>query len=322
MNTMKTRLFTLIISLALFGCGNDDSRALAPSLADVDWFAVQDSPDELDHARYEIYRSTGVSIFYSDTLGKQFRGIDALGDSIIHHEILNPYYLISSTTGNVAYTFTANRQALRNTVAFLRDDVLPMLHESIYPRSFLLVEDLTLNASLTEAIGKREGNVYKGLMTTIVSHANAISSMTAAEKNLLAAEIAATSWGAYWEMYRQQDLNAFYAISDNSVTWPTGTTPNAYDRPVRANSPTGYIPTRDHWKAYGFLEHGDIIASTLLNFLFQTPTKAQDVVAFATAALAFTEEEFRAQHGTVTGYDLMLAKYKMVKSWINELMIP
>lgn len=71
----------------IYACSKEE--ILSPSHADLDWYAVQDKPGELNQLLYHIYKDYGCSVFYKDTLGSEFRGIDELGDSIIYYETLN-----------------------------------------------------------------------------------------------------------------------------------------------------------------------------------------------------------------------------------------
>ena len=322
---MKLQIYFLIpfLTAFLFSC-SDDNKTLKPSYVDVNWFEIKDGPNETDHLRYEIYTSTGISLFYSDTLGKQFRGYDGFGDSIIHHEILNPYYMISSSSGDISYVFSSNQVAIRQKMIFLRDQVIPLLERVMYPRSFLIVEELTLNASATEAAGNRKGNVYRGMMTTLVSRASEIGAMNATDRRLLAAEIAGELWGIYVEMEYGGKLAEFYAVSDNGVTWPANaSTRTTYNRNVMT-APTQYeIPYMDHWNGYGFLlRNPDIISNPgLPRLVYYTPTQKQDVCSFIQAVLLYTEAEFRAQYESVVGFNLLLTKYRLMKELVDTIKI-
>ena len=90
---MKTYSLYFLLIIFFISCSDED-KTLTPSYADINWFELSDSPDELGHMCYEIYKNTNISVFYSDTIGRQFRGIDGYGDSIIHYEIINPQYKI------------------------------------------------------------------------------------------------------------------------------------------------------------------------------------------------------------------------------------
>jgi hypothetical protein len=320
---MKKYILIFFCATLIWSCKDDDNSTLEPSYADVDWFEIKDGPDEIDHLRYGIYTSTGISILYSDILGTQFRGLNGFGDSIIYTQRLNPYYAIVGTSGNIAYTFSENKTDIRNGVLFLKEQVIPLLNPVIYPRSFFLVESLILNASSTIAAGNREGSVFRGLMTTLVSHVSEMGSLNATEKHALGAEISAPIWAAYLEMEYAVELVGFYLVSDNSVTnWPTNASNRTtYNRDVRSNPGTYDIPTKPHWNEFGFLiKNPDLISNTNIpTLLYYTPTQTQDLTSFVQAALTYSEVEFQALYENVTGYNLLINKYRMVKKLIDAV---
>lgn len=320
---MKKYILMFFCATLIWSCNNDDNSTLEPSYTDVDWFEIKDGPDEIDHLRYEIYKSTGISVLYSDVLGTQFRGFDGFGDSIIHVQKLDPYYAITGRSGNISYTFSGNKTDIRNGVLFLKEEVIPLLNPVIYPRSFLLVESLILNASSTVAAGNREGNVFKGMMTTFVGYVSRMENLNTAEKHALAAEISAPIWTVYLEMEFTEELVPFYLVSNNSVTnWPTSATnKNTYNRDVRSNPGNYDIPTKPHWNEFGFLiRNPDIISNTNIpTLLYYTPTQTQDLTSFIQAALTYNEAEFQALYENVTGYNLLITKYRMIKGLIDEV---
>ena len=311
---MKRYFLPFVFSIFLFNCGDD--KTLSPSYADVNWYEIQDSSDPTDHLRYEIYKATDISIFYSDTIGKQFRGYDGFGDSIIHYEILDPYYVISASSGDITFSYSGDRNAIRNGMLLLRDHVIPMLNPLVYPRSFLLVERLTLNAGSTELQGYRQGNVYKGMTTTMVSHVSTFGGMSEWEKHVLAAEIAAPSWQPYLVEKFAAELDIFYAISNNSVTWGAGYAANAYDRNVILNPSASGIPYRAHWNAYGFLTRS---MARILTALYYTPTKIEDVCSFVQAVLTYSEAEFREVYEGVDGDAFLFAKFAIIKELMDKV---
>lgn len=75
-NEMKIRFLYVYIGLfilTLTACSDDDGD-LSPSLGDQNWWEIKDNPDsELDHLIYEVYKESGISIFYNDTIGREVR---------------------------------------------------------------------------------------------------------------------------------------------------------------------------------------------------------------------------------------------------------
>lgn len=324
---MKTYSLYFLLIIFFISCSDED-KTLTPSYADINWFELSDSPDELGHMCYEIYKNTNISVFYSDTIGRQFRGIDGYGDSIIHYEIINPQYTIASATSTITYILSYDRNAIRDGIMFLRDKVIPVLSPNTYPRSFLIVENLTLNATSTVANGQREGQVFNGLMTTLVSNISKLSTMSSEDQTRLAKQIASPILQTYLNNTRRDELENFYAVSDNSVTWPADAlSTTAYQRLVNSTIPptnTGYLPYREHWNAYGFLISNPNSPGTLnggpdVYTKFTTPTQAQDVISFIEAVLTYSETEFQALYENTVGYEFLIEKYRMIKKLLDEV---
>lgn len=318
---MKNTIIYYFLVLLFGACTDDENKTLAPTGADVDWFAISASLDEVDNLRYEIYRDTKISVFYTDTIGRECRGIDSYGDSIIHYEVLMPFYTLSSAVQTITYSLSYDRQAIKDGILFIRDYVIERLREKAYPRSFLLVEDLTLKANLSIENGRREGSVYKGLVTTIISHIGKLSTMTNQEKMELANEVVAPIW---YEYLTGQDIslfNNFYAVSPSSVA--SGV--KVYNALVNSLSSNPLTISNSLWYTYGFLTYNpdkalgkNTLSGKILSFY--TPTEEQDILSFIQAVLNYSEEEFQNLYGGYDGYVHLLEKYRIVKEILSVYM--
>ena len=216
---MRTKLLYIIGlwgCLSLFGCGDDDN--LSPSDLDGDWYVLTDSEDPLDHLRYTVYQTYGIPVFYNDTIGSQNRGVDYTGLPIIYYEVLNPNYSIESSTEYAKYELSYDRETIIVGVEFIRDEVFPRLVSSkLYPRSFLLVNKLTLNASGSSSY-QHEECAYRGMMTSCVSLVEEIGEMTDAEIKRMACEIAAEEYTTYLMENSYSLLETFLNVCRAEVT--------------------------------------------------------------------------------------------------------
>ncbi len=309
---MKYNLFLIIIAFLWIGCSDDDSSIVPEYRDDTNWFILQDSQDELDHLRYEIYKTTNVPIYYNDTIGKQFNGIDAYGDSIIHYEILAPYYTImASKPASMFYTLSKDRNDIRNAILFLRDRVLPQVAPEAYPKSFLLVEDFLLDLDLSTPGQRRPAvNAYLGYMTTIIANISRLETMSTAKLDSVANETISVLWFPYLD--REGLLNEFYAVTENCT--------NSYPIYGASINPYSISDYRQAWTAYGFLTYEPTQGGTSLTYwnggnvpVYKAPSKETDVAFFIRTVLNMNEEKFQATYGQVTGYDLLLRKYQLIK---------
>ena len=83
--TMKKLLY-VVVALLFAACSKEDD--LTPTGLVKDWMAIQPGEGAWNEMAYEIYRDYGCSVFKNDTIGREFRGLDANGDSIIYYETL------------------------------------------------------------------------------------------------------------------------------------------------------------------------------------------------------------------------------------------
>ena len=88
------KIIHLFIIFILGACAQEDE--LTPTGVVKDWFAIQPGEGEWNEIACDIYTNYGCSVFKNDTLGKEFRGFDNAGDSIIYYETLKIGYSIES----------------------------------------------------------------------------------------------------------------------------------------------------------------------------------------------------------------------------------
>jgi len=322
---MKQKIISYFFfgAIAFFsGCSDEDSN-LQPSGMDVDWFAITDSSDPTDHLQYEIYRDFDISVYYTDTLGSQFRGINGYGDSIFYYEKLSPFYGVTSTRSDIVYTLSGNRNAIHAGVSLFKDEILPELPAILYPRSVLLVDNLTLRADKTAAEGKREGSVFQGLRTTIIGKLWQIPSMSTTDRKLFVAEVLAAIWYTHLTEHYAEEMEAFYSISES--LWPvTARTASIYFQLISSGTADTFKP---HWYAYGFLLSSPSMPGQVNPnisvpgeyTMWYTPSQEEDATQYLTAVLSESEAMFQAKYGNATGYDVMLEKFRHIKALVDNV---
>ena len=307
---MRTKLIYIIGlwgCLSLFGCGDDDN--LSPSDLDGDWYVLTDSEDPLDHLRYTVFQTYGVPVFYNDTIGSQNRGTDYAGLPIIYYEILNPNYSIESSTEYAKYELSYDREAITTGVEFIRDEVLPRLVSSkLYPRSFLLMNKLTLNASASSASLLHEECAYRGMMTSCVSLVEEIGGMTDAEIKRMACEIAAEEYTTYFMENAFSLLEAFLNVCRAEVT-----SVNLYSLSLTSSSTPPYVADL---KEYGFLSYNKESQYAPASKRVTTVTERMDVVDYVTEVLMEDDEAFETKYGS---YEYVMKKYELMKTAMENL---
>ena len=313
----------LIIFLAAFfiSC-SDENKRLDPTGKDLDWFAIADSNDPIEHLRYEIYRDYDISVYYTDTIARQFRGIDGYGDSIIHYERLNPEYVITAINNTFIYSLTRNRNDIHSGVLFFKNQVIPLLLPELFPRSVLLVEELILNSNQTEAQGRRASPVFQGARTLLISQMRDIGTMSAEALKKQAIEVVAPAWYGHIVSGYATDLERFYDVSTNVIAWPAETTNrNIYYILVSSGVALTYKP---HWYELGFLISsanmpGQLSGGPEVYARYYTPNREEDAISYISAVMNYNESQFQAIYGDKTGYDHMLSKYRVMKELMDRV---
>lgn len=332
---MSKKILYFAISIALFAACNSE-ETLSPSGYDVNWYALEDSDDALDHYRYEIYSSTGVTIFYNDVIGTQERGTDFSGNPIIYEEVLDPNYAILSNSGAITYnlaiiygeTYTESvydedtdtytdtevtpiegfdEDSIMDVLEFLDDEIIPNLPSVLYPRCYLIVENLypystsSYNKSIEEIVAE-------GMMCTVIGYASKFAEFTSEELYDAKVEIIAEEYGSYLEDYYDTELTTFYSYAE--VTDSDGYDTDLYGKTITTYSSSNY--TMKHWYEYGFLE-----TSYLYNYTpsstsggYQCLSKSADIAMFVKQVLLDDDDAFYAEYES---YSLITAKYEAMK---------
>lgn len=314
----------LLLCVALFiRCSKDEDGTLTPNEATIDWFGLEDSEDPIDHMRYEIFKKTGISVYYNDTIKSFFWGVDAYGDSIIQHKKFNIEYTLQSTGGKqVVYFLSKDREAIAEGVKFVQDEVIPMLLPEKYPRAILLVRSLI--SSLWGNVFNRldDDYVYNALMMTVIGKVEKLKTMSPLEKKGLAAKVAAEHWYNSVAPYNGE-LTHFYAISQAIPDWAASVTSRDIYK-FSMSSTTNKLTYHADWNYFGFLDRNlekeAYVDDKGVYTSYYTPTNEQDVKAFVAAVLQYeTVENFEASYAASPGIEALIAKFKIMKEIVESI---
>lgn len=307
---MKTKLLYIIGlwgCLSLISCGDDDN--LSPSDLDGDWYVLTDSEDPLDHLRYTVYQTYGIPVFYNDTIGSQNRGNDYAGEAIIYYEVLNPNYSIESSTAYAQYELSYDREAFIAGVEFIRDEVFPRLvSPKLYPRSFLLVKTLTLNAASTSTSFHHQESTYRGMMTSCVSLVEGIAEMTDDEIKRLACEVAAEEYVTYLMENASSLLESFLNVCQAEVT-----SVNLYSFSLTSSTTPPYV---DNLEEYGFLSYSKEATYNPTGKRVTTANERTDIMDYVAEVLMNDDAAFEAKYGA---YEYVMKKYGLMKTALTNL---
>lgn len=305
---MKNQLLYVCIGLfilALAACSDDDGN-LAPSLDDKDWWEIKDNPDsKLDHLIYEVYKETGVSIFYNDTIGREVR-VDNFGNTYNYYKIIDIEYNIEGRSVGADYVLSTREQQIEEGVKFLRDRVIHRLISGTNPRCFLLVDYLRLNPNAIYESCIREGSVYRSMEATVVGKLNILSTLSEEGLNRMAAEVLAAGVANYVFNHESTELEQFYNLS----TLKSGDDiKSMYGQYLYSWNSDYEIP-----EYYGFL------SSSWYNEededMYMTPLHLQDIVQYITEVMVGDDEGFMQKYAE---YEVVRKKFRIMQKIIVNL---
>ena len=301
---MKAKILFLgyICGILLFSSCYKESD-LTPSYFDQNWYILEDSDDPLDHLRYEVYKECGVPIFYKDTIGSQNRGVDAFGEPIMYYEVINPEYnMIYIGIKKVVYELSDKPDDLMLGVKFIQERILPeLISPFLYPRCFLLVNDLTLSNAT-----KYEANCFRGTMTTLVSHVKELKDMEEDGLHRLAMEVVGEQIGAYLVDSCKIELEPFLNVCRKEVN-PNG---SLYSFRLLLNSTPKMAPVEN----YGFLSF-DRRETNNANTC-QTVSELRDVMDYVTEVYMNDDVAFNEKY---KAYPYVLRKFELMKKVVADM---
>ena len=311
---MKYSFLLCLMALIVWSCGDDEGN-LSPSGLEKNWFVLEDSEDPIDHIRYEIYKNTGLPIYYNDTIGSEMRYSPGIGE-YTYHEVLQVFYSPGSQTpgwNSARYSLISpERKNVREVLEFVRDEIIPQIPEGTYLPSILLVDSLTTPSGDT--------TVYKGLTTTVLAQVHHFHEMDDAAKNLMKGAFLSSAITSKLALDEAEWLEEnFYALS-------YAVNPDKEDRIYSIDMKYRYMVYQPcvgldsevikHLGTFGmigpFTPASKVGSTTSLPAdpyhpdSWYMPTKEQDLQLYCQAVLAFSEEEFMERYATnikIWGYN-------------------
>lgn len=311
---MKKTTFWGFVALLIGGCAKE--KDLEPSGLDPNWFVVTDSADPVDHLRYEIFQETGVPIFRNDTIGSMDRGLDALGQPYIYYEILDVNYSITSDVEVATYKLCEEDAPVMLALELMRDEVIPRLPKALYPRCFLLVDQLNIDQTKNQ---RGEATAYKGMMTTVAGRLHSIGEMSDEELARWVAGITGEVISEYLYSRCAGLLEEFYSKAE-VIARDGETTVNLYEfrYDIREGGTSETEPEYKDWKEYGFLTYdtSQEIETTEGKREYRTIGQRRDVETFMVEIMLNDETGFKS---TYADYPLLLEKYDLLKAVWNKV---
>lgn len=308
---MKKILYTLLyigVAGILTACSDEE---MMPSNYEKNWLVVTDNPaDELDHTRYEVFQSTGIPVFYNDTIGSEQRTTLA-GQPYTYYEVLQVFYNPGSATPSektANYKLPQRRSDILPIVKYLRDEVFPQLPKEMYVPSVLLTDTLN-SASGTVA--------FKGLNTIVLSNADKFASLDDAGRKAYKAAflraVVASSLMSFEEEWLEENFFALtYGVNPDNMEYLYSTaTRSVYVYRALSNFPVG----EQTLATLGFIGTNKPFTPTTAERMKTVPEKSQDVSQFCEAVFTYPEAVFAAEHGNEP---VVMAKFYVMREKLQK----
>ena len=300
---MKTKILFLVYMCGiLFFSGCYHESDLKPTHFDRNWYEIQDSENQLDHMRYLVYKESGISIFYNDTIGSVNRGVDAFGEPVIYYEVLHPDYTILSMVRKTTYELSGQQDDLMEGVKLIQDRVIPeLISPVLYPRCFLLVKKLTLSNQASYV-----ADCFQGMMTTIVSHVEELEGMSESELQRLAMQVVGEQVGGYLVDSCYAELEPFYNVARKEIN-PSGT---MYGFTLTPASTPKLGPVEE----FGFLSFDRGMFNNAMRFT--TVSEKRDVMDYVTEVYMNDDAAFKEKY---KNYPYVLRKFDLMKKVVADM---
>ena len=163
------RIFSLVLTLALFAaCGNDED-SLTNSIDFSSPYAIKDSStDSILHHCYLLYEKYGVSVLFNDTVATQKVGTDAQGNDIFRYETIDLNWNFQShDKSSVTYSYDyLQTDAEKSQALSFAEIYLNTASSKMRPFTILLVDTLYIKKEGSAATKPQYHNGFRSLVVT------------------------------------------------------------------------------------------------------------------------------------------------------------
>lgn len=292
---------------ALFvACDKDEN--LSPSKGERNWLVVEDSDDPIDHLRYQIFEEFGIPVYYNDTIGSEQR--ESVAGPYTYYERLQIFYNPGGISLKGRFWLTEDKNKLQPVLQFLREEMLPMIPETFYIPSLLLVDSVYAPENAT---------AHKGFNTVVCGGASDFPEMDAGEmKWWRGAVMCSVLSGGMLEQESEWLKKHFYAKSiavDRRTTMYSTAAKKCYVYQALAQLTVDKVITVEEQclGLCGFLNYKlDPAKKERETYV---PTREEDVQQFCETIFAMTPEEFEGRWGK---FPVVMAKYEAMKGKLKE----
>ena len=294
-NYKNNSWFLLLAMLITAGCSKKEA-ALTPSNKDENYLVVQDNPnDPVEHMVYELYKATGIPVFYNDTIARRQVGDSAGIPQYFYTRLMVKYSPSTGEATDLKFTLLPKQKRAKSMLTLLQNDLLTVLPPL---PSVLLTDSLFVPSSQSVPV-IRDAQV--GFNTVAIRSVNPDTMSTDAKKKYVLAvltRVASQKLGMFKSALLETD---FYDISRAASPYL-----DPYSKLLKQLSPDGSQTLED----FGF-----IISVKNQNKIY-APEKSRDLESYLQAVFSNTTDAFNTQYAN---YPAVLKKFGVIKAMLTDL---
>lgn len=314
LNISVTRTLACCLLMALLATNCRKEKMPSPSFLDENYFVVEDDPnDPVQHARYEFFKSTGIASFSNDTIKKKQVGEIDGKPRYTYYTLSIDYTMYGDF--NMSFKLVSDKTQIPAFLDLLKQDLLPRLPARIHVPSILMLDSVYYAGFTAQNTQIADGwTAVQGFNTIGISVKN-VAAMSDIEKRIYVASImAGIAEKRLNELYDERLQQEFFSISRAAMNAIMPGLEIYFGIPFMYAFPAGNQPAAN---SVGILKYPRVkLAETPpMNDLESMPRTSDDLRAFLTAGLCYTEEEFTNLYPNNA---LILEKFSVIRKIVSD----
>jgi len=284
----------LLLSMLLTGGCSKKEATPAPSNKDENYLVVPDNPnDPLEHAVYELYKTTGMPVFYNDTIARRQVGDSAGIPQYFYSKLMVNYSPSTGLSNDIAYTLLPKQQRLKSMLNLLQNELLTVLP----PLPSVLLTDSLFQPTRDIPIIR---DAHVGFNTVAIRSVDPDTMSADAQREYVLAVLTRVANQKLQSLKSAQLETDFHSITEASSPWI-----DPYHKQLDEIS-----DGTQTFEDFGF------ISTVALQNKIYSPEKSRDIEAYLLAVFSNTPDEFNTMYAS---YPAVLKKFGVMRKMLTDL---
>jgi len=285
----------LLLSMLLTGGCSKKEATPAPSNKDENYLVVPDNPnDPLEHAVYELYKTTGMPVFYNDTIARRQVGDSAGIPQYFYIRLMVNYNPSTGESNEVRYTLMPKERRMKSMLDLLKNELLTVLP----PLPSVFLTDSLYKP--TRPFPTIRG-AYAGFNTVAIRSVDPDTMSTDAKAGYVLSVLTQVAFQKLQLLKSAQLETDFFDVSRQLSPYV-----DPYSKQLQD---IAFDPSQT-FEDFGFITH------TVRGSKTYSPDKQTDEMSYLQAVFSSTTNDFNAQYGSYPG---VLKKFAAIRSILTDL---